>query len=127
MGILAVGTLDSLLRLIGTLIIFIFVLGITYLVTRWMGGFQKARGSNRNLRIVETIGVGNNKMISIVEAGTKYLVVSIGKDEVHLLAELTKEELRDLSVLEENTGAVSTESFGEILDKLKEKWPKKQD
>lgn len=127
MGILAAGSLDSFLRLLGSLIIFVFVLAAVYLVTRWMGGYQKGRSRNRNLRILETIGVGNNKMISIVEAGTKYLVVSIGKDEVRLLTELTREELKDLSGLDEEPGEGSSESFSEIMKKLKDKRPKKQD
>jgi flagellar protein FliO/FliZ len=117
--------LESFLQLIGTLLIFVFVLAITYLTTRWMGGYQKAHSSNRNLEIVETIRVGNNKMISIIAAGKKYLVVSVGKDEVHLLCELTEEELRELP---ETTEAVKSgqESFQEILGRMKEKFPKKQ-
>lgn len=127
MGILLAGSLESFLQLIGVLIIFAFVLLLTYLTTRWMGGYQKGRSTNRNLRIIETIGVGNNKMISIVEVGNKYLVVSIGKDEVHLLAELTKEELKDLSFMDEQNKNTQTESFAELLDKLKGNWPKKRD
>lgn len=69
--------------------------------------------------------VGNNKMISIVAAGEKYLVVSIGKDEVHLLTELRAEQMKELPV---DAPAVSPqESFQEILSKLKDKLPKKQD
>lgn len=123
---LASSSLHSLFQLIGALIIFVFVLGITYLTTRWMGGFQKRQSNNKNLRIVETIGVGNNKYISIVEAGTVYLVVSIGKDEVHLLAQLTREQLKDLS-FEQCEDKTNQESFAEILEKIKDKLPKKQD
>ena len=68
MNILLSGAFDSFVQLIGALIIFAFVIGITYLTTRWMGGIQKGRNNNKNLHIIETIGVGNNKMISIVEA-----------------------------------------------------------
>ena len=123
MTILLSSSFHSLVQLIGALIIFAFVLGITYLTTRWMGGFQKSRSNNKNLHIIETINVGNNKYISIVEAGTVYLVVSVGKDEVHLLTQLTREQLKDFSFehVEEQ------ESFTEILEKLKDKLPKKQD
>ena len=63
-------------------------------------------------------------MISIVEAGTVYLVVSVGKDEVHLLAQLTRDQLKDFSF--ENPKTVETqESFAEILSKIKDKLPKK--
>ncbi len=85
-----------------------------------------ARSNNKNLRIVETIGVGSNKTISIVEAGTVYLVVSVGKDEVHLLARLTKEQLKDFS-FEEVKNNAQADSFSEIFNKLKDKLPKKQD
>lgn len=126
MTILLSNSFHSLVQLIGALIIFAFVLGITYLTTRWMGGFQKSRSNNKNLHIIETINVGNNKYISIVEAGTVYLVVSVGKDEVHLLTQLTREQLKDFSF--EHVGEKeSQESFTEILEKLKDKLPKKQD
>lgn len=126
MTILLSSSLHSLVQLIGALIIFAFVLGITYLTTRWMGGFQKSRSNNKNLHIIETINVGNNKYISIVEAGTVYLVVSVGKDEVHLLTQLTREQLKDFS-FEHVEEKESQESFTEILEKLKDKLPKKQD
>lgn len=126
MTILLSSSFHSLVQLIGALIIFAFVLGITYLTTRWMGGFQKSRSNNKNLHIIETINVGNNKYISIVEAGTVYLVVSVGKDEVHLLTLLTREQLKDFS-FEHVEEKESQESFTEILEKLKDKLPKKQD
>ncbi len=127
MGIWVSGSLDSFLRLLGTLIIFIFVLVVTYLVTRWMGVYQKGRFHNKNLRVVETIGVGNNKLISIVEAGKKYLVVSVGKDEVHLLAELTREDFKDLTDIEESAPGASGEHFSDVLGRLKDKLPQKRD
>ena len=126
MTILLSSSFHSLVQLIGALIIFAIVLGITYLTTRWMGGFQKSRSNNKNLHIIETINVGNNKYISIVEAGTVYLVVSVGKDEVHLLTQLTREQLKDFS-FEHVEEKESQESFTEILEKLKDKLPKKQD
>ena len=125
MNILLSGALESFLQLIGALIIFAFVLLLVYLVTRWMGSMQNGQGHHKNLHIVETIGVGNNKMISIVEAGTQYLVVAIGKDEIHLLAKLSREELKDFSFEEEAKS--SQESFSDVMKKLKEKLPKKKD
>ena len=120
--ILAATSLDSFVQLITVLIIFVFVLILTYFTTRWMAGIQKGRSFNKNLRIIETISVGNNKMISIVEAGTKYIVVSIGKDDVNYLTELKEEELKDLSFKDPQSMTQNTESFSAIMDKLKEKY-----
>ena len=125
MSILAVSSLESFLQLIGVLLIFVFVLLITYLTTKWMGGFQKAHSNHRNLQIIETIHVGNNKIVEIVQAGTKYLVIAVGKDEVHLLAELSEAELTEVPV--SDSGAMlSSDSFQDIFSKVKEKFPKKQ-
>lgn len=125
MSILLSGAIESFVQLLGALLIFAFVIAIAYLTTKWMGGIQKGKNHNKNLHIIETIGIGNNKMISIVEAGTVYLVVAIGKEEVHLLAQLTREQLKDFSF--EEMGNASSESFSDILEKLKDKLPKKQD
>lgn len=125
MSILAVSSLESFLQLVGVLLIFVFVLLITYLTTRWMGGFQKAHSNNKNLHIIETISVGNNKYLEIVQAGTKYLVVAVGKDEVQFLAELSEEELKEVPALN-NSSTPSSESFQDILNKVREKFPKKQ-
>lgn len=127
MNILIAGSLESLLQLVGALIIFMFVLVITYLTTRWMGQYQKGRSHNKNLRIVETISVGNNTFISIVEAGTRYLVVSISKEQTRLLTELTKEELKDLSFLKNEETKMNVPAFSEMLEKAKDKWPKKHE
>jgi flagellar protein FliO/FliZ len=125
-NILMSSSWESFIQLLGALVIFAFVLVITYLATRWMGGLQKSHGSNKNLRIIETIGVGNNKYISIVEVGTVYLVVSVGKEEVHLLTRISKEELKDLS-FENGESADLQDTFAGIMKKLKDKVPKKQD
>jgi flagellar protein FliO/FliZ len=107
------------------LLIFVFVLAITYFTTKWIGGYQKTHSNNKNLAVVETIRVGNNKMICMVRAGKKYLVVAVGKDEIHPLAELTEEELLELPA-ENGLEQVPQESFQEVLNKLKDKLPKKQ-
>ena len=120
--ILILSSLDSFVQLITVLVIFIFVLIITYFTTRWMAGIQKGRSFNKNLRIIETISAWNNKMISIVQAGEKYLVVSIGKDEVHYLTELKQEELKDLSFMNPDNQNDKQDPFAEIYGRLKEKY-----
>ena len=112
-------SLESFMQLTSVLVIFVFVLVITYVTTRWMAGFQKSRSYNKNLKIIETIAVGNNKLISIVAVGKKYIAVSVGKDDVHFLTEIKEDELKDLSFLDEPDKESAKESFANILEKLK--------
>lgn len=119
-------SMESFLQLIVALLIFVFVLGITYITTRWIGKYQKGHMNSKNLRIIETIPAGQNKNICLLKAGTEYLVLAIGKDEIHSLATLTEEQLTDLSFMNEIPDTmVTTESFQEIFGQLKDKMSKK--
>ena len=113
-------TLHSFMQLLGTLVIFAAVIFLIFLTTKWMGGFQRARSNNRNLRLIESIGVGNNKFIAIVEAAGKYLVVSVGKDEIHLLCELDADAL---SISEEEVSKPAGTSFSEMLAQMRKSLP----
>lgn len=117
--------LNSMIELITVLVIFVFVLLLTYYVTRWIAGYQKTKLSQGNLSIVEAIRVSNNQSIQIIRAGKeKYLVVAVGKEQTTLLATMTKEELDEIQEIRIQNDSPK-ESFQEILDKLKDRLPKK--
>lgn len=119
-------SMESFIQLISALFIFALVLLITYYTTRWVGSYQKVRMKSKNLQVIESLSVGNNKIICLIKAGTEYLVVAIGKDEIHPLTTLKEEQLTDLSFLNEGTEVMTGgESFQEILGQLKEKMSKK--
>lgn len=119
-------SMESFLQLISALLIFVFVLLITYFTTRWVGNYQKVRMKSKNLQIIESLSAGNNKSICLLKAGKEYLVVAIGKDEIHLLATLQEEQLTDFSFMNEvPVSMVSGESFQEILGQLKDKMSQK--
>lgn len=116
--------MGSMLELLSVLFIFVFVLALTYFVTRWIAGYQRTRTAQGNLSVIEAIRVSNNQYIQILRAGTdKYLVVGIGKDQITLLATLTEEQLRTPEGAGPGTG--SKESFSELLEAVKQRLPKK--
>ena len=43
------------------LLIFVFVLVLTYFTTKWIAGNQTSRSNNKNLHLIESINVGNSK------------------------------------------------------------------
>lgn len=125
-NILLSSSIKNFIELIGVAFVFVFVLVITYVCTRWIAGYQKQQMKNGNLRIIETISVGNNKSICLVKVGTEYLVVGVGKDEVHSLAVLKENQLTDFRFQQESENCmINSESFQNVFDKIKEKLPKK--
>lgn len=110
---------DSYIQFITVLILFVLILAVTYLVTRWIAKVQKDKVGVGNLEVIETCRISPNKYIQIVRTGEKYLVIAVGKDEIHMLSELSEDELvlqRDIQEQPIN--------FAGILDrvrKIKEK------
>lgn len=117
--------MSGMVELISVLFIFVFVLALTYYVTRWIAGYQRTKTAQGNLSVIEAIRVANNQYIQILRAGTdKYLVVGIGKDRITLLATLSGEELLNMPDAA-GSGAKPAESFSELLEAVKKKFPKK--
>ena len=51
--ILLSSSLNSFIQLLGVLLIFLFVLVITYFTTKWIGGYQKVQMSGRSFQVVD--------------------------------------------------------------------------
>lgn len=111
------GSMDNFLQLMGALGIFIFVLALTFFVTRWIGNYQQTQWKNRNMQIIETMRIANNKFIQIVKVAEEYLVIAVGKDSIELLMKLDADKADKLKIPE----GVSMESFQDILKKFKAK------
>lgn len=113
---------DSYIQFITVLILFVLILAVTYFVTRWIAKIQKDNIGVGNLEVVETCRITQNKFIQIVRTGEKYLVIAVGKDEIHMLAEVSKEEL----MLKEGNQEQPI-SFAGILDRVRNMKEKERD
>lgn len=107
------GGINSILQFITLIIVFVFVLFITYGTTRFIGSYQKAAGKTTNFDIIETYRISNTKYIQIIRVGTKYLLISVCKDSITTLTELSEEEI----TIPEVTN--NMDSFSKILEKVK--------
>lgn len=133
--ILLSSTFSSFIQLVGVLVIFVFVLIITYFVTKWIGGYQKIQMSGRNFQVIDTVRIAGGKFVQILKLGEVYLVIAVGKDEVTMLAKLTEDEIgltaeQIVSSMPVNGMGLATgtqESFQETLEKIRERFSKKQD
>ena len=118
--------LASVFRLIGVLLVFLFVLAVTYATTKWIAHYQQGIAANRNIQVIETFRITNNKFIQIIQVGERYLVISICKDTINILTEITEDELVwKPSNEEEGDRSGINSNFQEILENLKKKLPRK--
>ena len=111
---LLTGTPGSYAQFITVLLIFVVVLGITAVVTRWLASYQKQQSVNENIEVLETTRIATNKYIQIVRAGEKYMVIAVCKDTVTMLGEIPEDSLKA-------TRPVQNFGFKELLDKAMNK------
>ncbi|MCM1252229.1 MAG: flagellar biosynthetic protein FliO [Clostridium sp.] len=109
-------SMNAYLQFVTVLILFVFVLVITYWVTKWIAGYQKGKMTNANMELIESFRLTNNKYIQIIRVGQKYLAVAIGKDSVTMLTEIPEEEL-----LLSNDDNGMQAGFRELFEKVQKK------
>lgn len=114
---LSIDGMSSFVEVMTVLIIFVLVLVLTYFVTRWIANYQKGQFSTGNIEVIEMRRIAQNKYIQIVRVGDTYLALGIGKDEIQVLAELSKDEIRESSRSEMKPFP----DFKKILERSKKK------
>ena len=85
--------MNSFFQFFTVLLIFLFVLFITWAATRWIANFQQGRADGANIEVVETYRLTANKYVQIIRTGEKYLAVAICKDTVTMLTEVPAEQI----------------------------------
>ncbi len=114
---------DSYVQFITVLLLFVFVLAVTALVTKWIGGYQKGKSAGMNMELLEAMRLSNTKYIQLVRIGRKYLALAVCKDTVTMLSEIPEEELQ---FSEGSTSGVP--GFKDVLAKIqREKILEKED
>jgi flagellar protein FliO/FliZ len=86
--------ITGIIQFVTVVVIFIFVVGITLITTRWIANYQKGATFAGNIEVIETFRLTTNKYVQIIRVGEKYLAIAIGKDEVQFLAELDSEDIQ---------------------------------
>ncbi|MCQ2537197.1 MAG: flagellar biosynthetic protein FliO [Lachnospiraceae bacterium] len=86
-------TWESILELLGVIVVFLIVVVACYYTTKFVAGRQLKSRKGSNIEVIETYTVAQNKFIQLLRIGTKYVVISVAKDNITLLTELKEDEL----------------------------------
>lgn len=112
MAVLLTGRSSSYAQFIAVLLVFVLVLAVTALTTKWIANYQKQQGGNCNIEVIETSRISNNKYIQLVRVGGTYMAIAVCKDTVTMLGEIPEEQLKLAAGPDGNAG------FKELLEKV---------
>lgn len=106
---------NSIAQFVTVLLIFLFVLVITYFTTRYIASIEKKRMVTGNMELLDALRISNNKYLQIVKVGSKYLCLAVCKDTVTMLVELEQEDIKEIE------SEIKPVDFQAILEKVKKK------
>ncbi|MCI7804919.1 MAG: flagellar biosynthetic protein FliO [Oscillospiraceae bacterium] len=91
---------DSLISQIGvifgTLLGIALILYLAYISTKLLGKkFSFKNGSGRKLKILDSVSVGQGKMLIIVQAGEKTFLVGAASESINLISELDSSDFEE--------------------------------
>lgn len=106
----------SLISNIGTvlmvILVFILILYLAYFATKKLGKRLSFKGvGNKNIKIIESISVGQNKAIMIIQSAGKTMLIGITQNGISLISELDDEKL----ILNDDENNSQTMKFSECF------------
>lgn len=114
----------SILSVIVVLVMFVGILYLAYITTKFIGKRYSVKGKQfKNLKVLETVAIGPDRQLMIVKTAGKCLLLGATPQNITLITELSEDMLNNEFPEEE---AVETMSFTDALRRVtKEKLTKK--
>lgn len=121
----ATSTLHNFFQLLFVFVMFVVVIFLCYFTTRWIGSYQKTKLGGKNFKIIESMKIGNNKFLALIEIGEgEYYCIALGKDEVTLIGKVDADKLK---LTDDNTSSAGTGkwNFNDMLQNFRSSFNKK--
>lgn len=101
---------------LGTLLGIAVILYLAYISTKLLGRKMSLKtGSGRKLKILDSVSVGQGKMILVVQAGKKTFLVGAAAESINLISELDSSEFTEDETPPE-TGMDFRTAFKKVLE-----------
>jgi len=115
--------IKSVLMVIAVLVMFVAILYLAYVTTKFIGKRYSVKGKQfKNLTVIETVAIGPDRQLMIVKSAGKCLLLGATPQNISLITELDEEMIKDIP--DEMTS--ETMSFSDALRRVtKEKLGKK--
>jgi flagellar biosynthetic protein FliO len=114
--------LDAL-SMVGSLVLILLVLVLTYYATRWYARRMGSTGMGKHIKVIDKQALNAGTSLAVVEIGGQYYLLGVGDKSVRLLTELSG----DFGQLTQEAPQQAAAPFSQVLDQLLGKTRKKDD
>lgn len=114
--------IGKVFSVIGVLLAFVLILYLAHIASKVMGKRMTIRGTEKNIKVLETLSVGQGKSIIIVQSAGKTFLVGVTNEKMSLISELDSDmlnnepEVRETMEFSKAFKRVLEKNFGKKLD-----------
>ncbi|MCR5329677.1 MAG: flagellar biosynthetic protein FliO [Lachnospiraceae bacterium] len=84
---------ESVLKLIGLIILCALIIAASYFVTRMIGRREAGMSGNSNFKVIDAYRLTPNKYLQLIQIGSRYICIAVSKDDVTFICELQPEDI----------------------------------
>ncbi len=109
---------QNIVQLLGLVLLLVIILFAAYYTSRFIGKMKLGQLKNSNFDVIDSYRISQGKLLQIVKIGKKYIVISVGKENVNYITELQE---ADLVFKDTGSGGKTAQrqSFRQIIDNMK--------
>lgn len=115
--------LQSVITAIGTLVIIVVILFLTYICTKYIGNRMSLGGYTRQnaryISIIDRVMVGQESSVALVRVSGRVFLLGITGDNVNMLTELEQDELIEIPA--PVNGNYTGTAFKDVIERLKDR------
>lgn len=105
--------------------VFCFILIAAYTITKLIAKNSSTFIKGRNIKVIEKIALGIDKSMYLINVGTAYYIIAVGKQNIELIDKISEESLKfnlnNTQYKKSEEASINIESFKtSIINKLKE-------
>ncbi|MCE5284776.1 MAG: flagellar biosynthetic protein FliO [Pelosinus sp.] len=118
--------LSSVAYVFSLLIVFAVVLGLAYLTSQFFGRKIGKNMVAANAQVLNTLPLGQNCAVYVVEIAGKYLILGVTNNQINLLQEITSQEeidnIRNQPIVQDGFDSIFQRHLAS-LQKISQKFP----
>jgi flagellar protein FliO/FliZ len=109
---------NNIFQLLGLVLLLVIILFAAYYTSKFIGKMKLGQLKNSNFDVIDSYRISQGKLLQIVKIGKKYVVISIGKENVNYITELDETDLVFKETVP-NGKSTQKQSFRQIIDSMR--------
>ncbi len=97
------------------IVLFIVVMAGSMIGLKWLSGRSMSGFAGRNMKVLDRMPLGRDTHLAIVQIGSRFLALSVGKESANLLCELSEKEVRSLRLTQSSRSKGKSPFFNFLL------------